>query len=137
MSPSNSAWTSRWRSMPRMLRFLLIGGVNTLFGYCAYAVLLFVGLHYAAAALLGTVAGVVFNYFTTGGLVFEHLSRGALVRFVLTYVGIYLVNVAGLAALVRLGVDAYVGGLVLILPMAGVSYLLMSRFVFGVPRVAH
>jgi putative flippase GtrA len=126
-----STWPAHWRSLPRLVRFLLVGGFNTLFGYGAYAALLAVGFHFATAALLGTIAGVAFNYLTTGGLVFEHLSGRALVRFVSTYVFIYLVNVAGLACLARLGLDPYISGLVLILPMALVSYLSMSRFVFG------
>lgn len=127
----------RWSATPRPLRFLIVGGVNTLFGYGAYALLLFVGLHYVAAAFLATVAGVLFNYFTTGGLVFEHMSRRALVSFVLVYVLTYAVNVACVGLLGRLGVGPYLAGLVLVLPMAALAYLLMSHFVFGARRVAH
>jgi putative flippase GtrA len=126
-----------WLAIPRPLRFVAVGGVNTLFGYAAYATLLAVGLHYAAASFFGTIAAVTFNYFTTGGLVFGGLSRAALVRFVAAYVALYLVNVAALAALVRAGVDPYVGGLVLLAPMALLSYVAMRTFVFGSGRGAN
>lgn len=125
-----------WLATPRLVRFFLIGGVNTLFGYGAYAGLLFVGLHYAWAALLGTIAGVIFNFFTTGRLVFDRSAPGGLLRFVAAYAVVYLLNVAALWALERLGLDPYVSGLIMILPMACVSYLLMRRFVFRSPRAA-
>ena len=122
-----------WLAIPRPLRFLIVGGVNTLFGYGAYALLLFAGLHYATAAFLGTIAGVLFNFLTTGGLVFGALSPARLARFVGVYAVTYVVNVGLLAWLTRAGLDAYVAGALLLLPMAVVSYLLMRTFVFG-PR---
>ena len=119
-----------WVSTPRLIRFFLVGGVNTLFGYGAYAGLLFIGLHYAWAALLGTIAGVIFNFFTTGRLVFDRSASGSLLRFVAVYAVVYVLNVAALWALEGFGLNPYVSGLILIVPMACVSYLLMRRFVF-------
>ena len=132
-----SAIRRRWHAVPRPLRFLVVGGVNTLFGYGAYALLLLAGLGYVAAAFLATVVGVLFNYFTTGGLVFEHMSRKALVRFVLVYALSYAINVVCVGLLGRAGLNAYVAGLVLVLPMAVLTYFLMRHIVFGAPRVAH
>lgn len=120
-----------WAATPRLLRFFVVGGVNTVFGYGVYALLLFVGFHYAAAAFIGTVAGVVFNYFTTGRFVFDHLSGAGLSRFVGVYAAVYCLKVACLAVLARFGVGPYVAGLLLLVPMALVSYVLLGRFVFG------
>ena len=136
MTVAMRALGSLWLAVPRPLRFVAIGGVNTVFGYAAYAGLLFAGLHYAAASFVGTIAAVAFNYLTTGGLVFGGLSRAASVRFVGAYAALYLVNVAALAVLVRVGVDAYVGGLVLLVPMAMLSYATLRVFVFGGGRGA-
>ena len=136
-SPKLSMRVSRiWTSTPRLLRFFLVGGVNTVFGYGAYALFLLIGLHYVWAALLGTVAGVIFNFFTTGRLVFDRSTSGGLFRFVAVYAVMYLLNVAALWVLDRFGLNPYVSGLILILPMACVSYLLMRRFVFRSPRAA-
>ena len=125
-----------WTSTPRPLRFFIIGGVNTLFSYSAYALFLLIGLHYVWAALLATMAGVIFNFFTTGRLVFDRSTSGGLFRFVAVYAVMYLLNVAMLWVLVRFGINPYVSGLILIFPMACVSYLLMRRFVFRSPRAA-
>jgi len=35
----------------RFIRFLLVGGVNTLFGYGVFVSLIYIGLHYSLAAL--------------------------------------------------------------------------------------
>lgn len=120
---------------PRLLRFLVVGGVNTLFGYGAYALLLFVGLSYGWAALFGTVAGIAFNYLTTGRFVFGDRA-GIPWRFVAIYVLTYLLNLAALWMLDRAGWDPYRSGLVLIVPMALVSFALMRTFVFRNTRVA-
>ena len=119
---------SRWRRLPSFARFVVVGGVNTLFGYGAYALFLWLGFHFASAALLGTLAGIVFNFFTTGRFVFDgsHDFR-RLPRFVGTYVVIYLINVGSIAALVRLGLSPYTAGFVLVAPMAFVSFVLMRR----------
>ena len=122
-----------WSALPRLLRFFVVGGINTLFGYAAYAFLLYVGLHYVLAALFGTVAGVLFNFLTTGTLVFDGMSKARLRRFIGVYCATYVINVALLGALVAAGIGAYVAGLVCIVPMALVYYLLMRRFVFGGP----
>lgn len=126
-----------WVSTPRLIRFFIVGAVNTVFGYGAYALLLFMGLHYAWAALLGTVAGVIFNFFTTGRLVFDRSTSGGLLRFASVYAVIYVLNVAALWVLDGFGINPYVSGLILIVPMACVSYLLMRRFVFGSAHAAH
>ncbi len=134
--------TRGWAALPRLARFFIVGGINTVFGYSAYAALLFVGFHYAAAAFIGTVAGVLFNYFTTGRFVFEQVARGGLlVRFVVVYAVLYGFNVAALAVLQNVTIGAmrlgpYAAGLVLIVPMALLSYVLMRRYVFGGTHVA-
>ncbi len=125
-----SRGVERWQAVPRLLRFLVVGGVNTLFGYGAYALFVVIGLHYAMAALLGTIAGVLFNFFTTGRLVFDRLSAADLWRFVAVYGIVYLLNVGALALLARLGIGPYAGGLACIVPMALVSFVLQRRFVF-------
>jgi putative flippase GtrA len=54
-----------WFNVPQPIKFLVVGAVNTVFGYSCYAGLLFIGLHYSLAALFGTLLGIVFNYLST------------------------------------------------------------------------
>ena len=114
----------------QFLRFLFVGGVNTLFGYAVFALFIFLGLHYSLAVFVATVIGVLFNFFTYGRFVFFDRRFRLIVRFVLVYVVYYVVYVAGLAALTRWGLSEYVAGAVLALPVAFVAFTLNKKFVF-------
>jgi putative flippase GtrA len=114
----------------QLVRYLLVGVLNTLFGYCCFALLLFIGLHYAVAAFLGTVLGILFNFKSYGTLVFDSRDNRRLLRFVGVYVLGYLLNVAGLWLLTGAGLSSYLAGAVLLLPMAALNYFLHKRYVF-------
>ena len=82
----------------RLVRFLVIGAVNTAFSYLIYALLVLIGLHYSLATLISTVLGIIFNFFTTGRIVFRNMDNRRFIRFILVYAFTYLVNVLFLRA---------------------------------------
>lgn len=112
------------------MRFLFIGGINTLFGYSVYALLVFIGLHYSAAALLSTVAGVIFNFHTLGSIVFRNRKYSLFLKFIFVYVVTYLVNVSFIYILSNFGINAYISGAFVAVPVAFVGYFLNKKFVF-------
>lgn len=114
----------------QFVRFLAVGALNTLFGYACFFLLLRLGLHYSAALAVATVAGVLFNFKTTGTLVFDSRDHRLLFRFIGSYVVVYLANLAGIALLQRTGLSPQAAGAMLLLPMAVLSFLLNKRFVF-------
>lgn len=115
----------------RYIRFLLVGFVNTVFGYGLYAFFIFIGLHYSVAAFLGTVLGILFNFQTIGRLVFGRTDRRfVFLRFVSVYAFGYFLNVALIYVLKRVGLNDYLAGAVLVLPVATLIYLLNARLVF-------
>ncbi len=120
-----------WPAMPRFARFLVVGGVNTAFGYATFAVLLQVGLHYAVAAALSTGLGVLFNFQTIGRLVFGSRDPTLIFRFVGVYVATYLLNVGALRLLQGGALDVLHAQALLVLPLAGVSFVLHRGLVFG------
>ncbi|MFA9287060.1 GtrA family protein [Comamonas sp. SY3] len=115
----------------KLLRFLLVGVLNAAFGYGCFAGFLYLGLHYSAALLLATVLGVAFNFKSTGALVFGSKNNKLIFRFVAGYGVVYGANVAGIAALKLLGVEPYLAGMALIVPMALLSFVINNRFVFN------
>lgn len=114
----------------RFARFLLVGGINTLFGYGVYATALWVGAHYSLAIAISTVLGTLFNFKSTGTLVFRSSDNSRLMRFVLVYALLYVANLAAVALALRLGFNAYQSGLLMALPLAFLAFMLNSRYVF-------
>lgn len=112
--------------------FLVVGVLNTAFGYGCFALLLWLGLHYGLAALLSTVLGVLFNFRTTGRLVFSSRDNGRLGRFIGVAAVIYATNLLGLRLGLMSGVGPFAMGAVLLLPLAFLSYYLQDRFVYAV-----
>lgn len=111
-------------------RFILVGALNTAFGYAAFSGLTWLGWEDLYAVPAAMIVGVAFNFVTYGKLVFESLDRRNLPRFVLGYVGLYVCNVAGLRALAWSGLEAYRAQAVLTIPLAMLSYLINDRWVF-------
>lgn len=118
---------------PRLIRFLLVGLLNLAFGYSTFALLLSIGLHYALASLLANVAGVLFNFKTTGRLVFGSRDNSLIGKFFGVYILVYLMGVVGLRLAKAAGLDLYLAGAVLTVVFAVVSFLLFRRFVFKGP----
>ena len=114
----------------RFGRYLAVGALNTAFGFAMYAWLLAIGLHFALAAGIGTVLGILFNFMTTGRIVFRSLTGAALPRFVGVYVVLYLVNIGGITLLKQFGATDLTGGLLMLPVAAALGYALNARFVF-------
>ena len=114
----------------RFIRFLLVGGLNTAFGYGIFALFIFIGIHYTIAAFLSSAAGITFSFFTTGRLVFNNRDNRLIFKFVSVYGLLYLFNVAGLKLGLILGYNEYISGAVLLLPSALLAYLLQKIIVF-------
>lgn len=111
--------------------FLVVGVLNTAFGYGIYAAFLFFGLHFVLASLVATVLGILFNFFTTGRIVFRNADNSRLLKFFMVYGVVYVFNIAGLAVLDSMSVNLYFAGLIMVPPAAILAYILNRRFVFG------
>ena len=118
---------------PRFLQFLAVGGLNTLVGYGLFALFAWLGLPYPLAIGLATVLGVAFNFQSTGRLVFGGAPLGRLGRFVAAYGFTYLLNVAAVAGLLKLGLNVYLANAAVILPLTLITYMLQRTFVFPPP----
>lgn len=116
----------------QFILFLVMGGVNTVFYYSLYSLLIYMGLHYAAAVAAATVCGVLFNFQTFGRVVFKDFQPRLLGRFIGVYIVVYIANVAGLKLLEMAGLtDKYIAGAALVLPVALLGYILNKTFVFN------
>jgi putative flippase GtrA len=131
MNPIRKGIMAFQRLIPnKFIRFLFVGGLNTAFGMAVYCLCIFVGIPYFVATLVSNVLGVCFNFVTTGNIVFENGDPRLILRFVLCYVAVYLINTAVVRLLILWGVNDYWAGIVAT-PVAGVcSFFLLKSFVY-------
>lgn len=121
-------------SRNRFMRFLLAGGVNTLFGFAVYSAFIVAGVAVWLSLLAGMLSGTVFNFFTTGGYVFRELSPARFPRFVICYLFVYGINLI-LIELISIWLSSKIlSQAIVTFPLALLSYFLMSRFVFHPKR---
>ena len=119
-----------WAFHNQFIRFLFVGGLNALFGYGIFALFIYFKFHYTVASLLATILGILFNFQTVGRLVFKSKNKWLIFKFFGVYAVVYLLNIAGLKVFNNFNISNYIGGAVLIVPMAIVSYFLNKKFVF-------
>lgn len=115
----------------RFFRFLVAGGVNTVFGYGVFYIFLRLSGSPIFALAVGTVFGVIFNFFTTGSFVFRVMERRRFWRFIAVYAIVFVYNAIGIKTLQRLGIDPAVGGLMLLPGAVVLSYALNRSFTFA------
>ena len=114
----------------RIIRFGLVGVLNTGFGYLIYAVLLFAGLGYQLANFLSLVVGILFSFKTQGHLVFDNPDNRLLGRFVAGWLLIYLCTITLIGWIISFGFDAYSAGALALPFSVALSYPTQKYFVF-------
>lgn len=116
----------------KFIKFLFVGGLNTLYGYGIFALLILCRIPYPIANFLSILSGIVFNFFTTGRLVFSNRNNRLFWRFGIVYGFNWAFSTAVMYLSNWLGYgNMYIVGLALILPNAAISFLLMKYFVFN------
>lgn len=116
----------------KLARFFGVGLLNTLFGYAVYALLVLVHMPPLLALLLGTICGVIFNYFSIGRLVFRNRGGWAtFIRFICAYAIVYAVNAALLKGLIHFfPLGPFVAQILCIPPSVLISWVLMNHWVY-------
>lgn len=115
---------------------MLVGTLNTIFGYCIFALFVFLGVHYTLAVLLATFFGVLFNFKTLGRIVFKSSNNRLIIKFFMVYSVLYCINVSLIKELLLLSINTYISGFFATIVCAILSYLLNKNFVFKTKVVA-
>lgn len=134
----------------KFIKFLFVGCLNTLFGYLMYVIFISTPLKREYALLLAYMVGVLWNFKTTGVLVFKNNNNKLIFKFISAYVITYFINLLGLnfvnsagwgKALANwtfnflnietsLNLTKYFDQIILVLPIAIISFVLFKTFVF-------
>lgn len=115
----------------RFVKFLFVGGLNTLFGYVVFALLVLAGLEDQTALVIAYFIGVIWNYFTHARLVFDAKGYGQVPAYIAVYVALYALNAGALHLLTSAGLIPLLAQAV-ILPFAAIlSFIFLSKVLTG------
>ena len=117
------------RPPDRFGAFVVVGIFNTVFGYSVFAIALWVWSSHQLALTVATVAGVVFNFFSTGRLVFSNRNADRFPTFIMGYAAIYLVNILLLDLMVSLAGFPPLLAQAILLPIMVVFSFSVNRFI--------
>jgi putative flippase GtrA len=114
----------------QVIRFLAVGALNTLVGYCVFSLLVLAGTAAGLALFMGTVFGLIFNYFTTGRLVFAARGLDRLPQFVAVYGLTFLLNLWSLQILIATGLSPLLAQAIVLPIVITLTFLLNKLLVF-------
>ncbi len=121
-----------WRSAKdwkHLWRYYQTGIVNTVFGYGLFALFVRLGLNIFLAQIASHGLGMVFNYFTYSRHAFAgHTTTKT--RYILSYIGNYLLGLAALAAISHFIASPYVAGFLSVVFVSLVNFFVLKRLVF-------
>lgn len=123
---------TNFSSIARFVRFILVGLLNTVFGYAVYSGFVYLNYSYLISLFIATIIGIVFNFFSIGNIVFR--SAGGLLvflRFVFAYCMVYVSNALLLRLLINnIGLNPYYGQALCLPQSIIVSWILMNYWVY-------
>jgi len=114
----------------KLVRFFLVSGLNTAFGYGLFALFLYLGITYPYALFMSTLAGILFNFKTIGNIVFKNNNNILIYRFFGVYGVMYICNLCGLLFFNSININNYLGGAILVIPIGLSGFFLNKTFVF-------
>jgi putative flippase GtrA len=114
----------------RPFRFLVVGGFNTALCYLVFAGLFRAGLTIWAANFGALCFGIVLSFLTQGRIVFGNHDPRRFLRFVATWLVIYVVQTGVIGLMAKAGIKPLLAGLIVLPGTAILSYLVQKMIVF-------
>ena len=125
-----------WYKIPQAIRFILVGGYNTVFGYALFSALYFAidnNIHYSLILFISYLISIlnsfivlkIFVFNTKGNWLKECIST------YISYIFLYPINALVLFISIDLyGLSAYIGQLIATIIMPIITYFVLKRFAF-------
>lgn len=113
-----------------LARYLIVGCLNTAFGYASYATFIGAEAPLWLAVSGTTILSFIFNFYSYGGMVFGSTSYRVLPRFLVFYCMLGILNYLLLRGLVWSGYGPFLAQALLLPILAAVGFFGMRRFVF-------
>ena len=114
----------------RFIRFLFVGGFNTLLSMGIFSLLYYIGLHYTVATFITFIIGIIISF--NGHKYFTFSSKSKKIyRFFGFALFFYLVINGFLYIADENGFNMYLSYIIILMPVALCNFLLIRRYVFN------
>lgn len=117
-----------------IMRYGLVGLINTIFYFGVYALSVFLGFRYQIASLFSITLAIVFSFVTQSTIVFKVVSVASFARYISLWCALYLLNIWLIAQIQKIFLNLYLAGALATLPIALIGYLFMKHFVFALRK---
>jgi putative flippase GtrA len=116
------------------IRFLFIGGFNTMLCLIVYYLLLKLNLHYLVASSITNIFGILNGFLLNSILVFKHRAKlSRLLRYLFVYAISFLLNIFIMYVFVGvLYLPKFISQIITIAILAIFNYQLIKRVVFSI-----
>jgi putative flippase GtrA len=115
----------------KLVRFFIVGGINSLFGYGVFFFLVWINLPYpTGVVIVGTIIGICFNFNSYGRIVFSNKNYKLIWKFCLVYIVMAFFGQFFLSFLEHFAFNKYLSGALLIVPSGLLGFVLNRTFVF-------
>ncbi|MDR0484891.1 MAG: GtrA family protein [Alphaproteobacteria bacterium] len=125
-----------WCNFPQFIRFIIVGGYNTVFGWLVFSLFYYLwgnNLHYAIILIFAFIVGILNNFILFKIFVFKTkgnwLQEG--VSTYISYAFLYPVNYLILFITINMyGMSAYMGQGIAVIIMPIITYFVLKIFAF-------
>ena len=114
-----------------IIRFLLVGILNTFVGYIIFALTYFLVSDRILALFTAYTLGILFNYETYSKYVFKRSNKKVFINFLLIYIGLFMLNNFLLYCLENtFKINLYFSQFYAIIIVTPILYILNKKYVF-------
>jgi hypothetical protein len=111
---------------------MIVGFINTIFGYSIYGILIYSNYDVKVAVLAATILGIFFNFFTYRKLFISYPFRPSIfIKFLISYSSVYIFNIYILNIISSaFGFNLYLAQFFCIIPCVFLNWILLRHFVY-------
>jgi len=115
------------------IRFLFVGGLNTVVGYGTYILFVFLGINYLISNTMSTIIGVAHSYLWNRFFTFKSKEKALqeILKFISVYLLSYFIGLGVLYLVVqKFGINEYIAGLINLVITTFISFFGHKYFSF-------
>ena len=83
---------SAFNDLPRVARFVAMGGFTTVTSFAVYSALILLGVHFTLASLVSLISGIVIGYSLNKNVVF-YGADNVFMKYIMLWAMLYFVNI--------------------------------------------